>query len=145
MNFLGVVSCRERVQSLAKRLSAESVSSWMKCLATIVSLPMLCASLHAQTPKLYVSQVLSGSGTVGEYNATTGAAINANFITGLSLPAKLVLSGNNLFVANNGSNTVGDSRSEKIAGHTIPNLRDGLKLQAFLKKQRRSKARRAAL
>jgi hypothetical protein len=32
-----------------------------------------------------------------------------------------------------------------IAGRTIPNLRDGLKLQAFLKKQRRSKARRAAL
>jgi hypothetical protein len=24
-----------------------------------------------------------GSGTVGEYDATTGAAINANFITGL--------------------------------------------------------------
>jgi hypothetical protein len=28
-----------------------------------------------------------------------------------------------------------------IAGRTIPNLRDGLKLQAFLKKQRRAKAR----
>ena len=29
-----------------------------------------------------------------------------------------------------------------IAGRTIPNLRDGLKLQAFLKKQRRAKFRR---
>jgi hypothetical protein len=32
-------------------------------------------------------------------------------------------------------------RLRKIAGRTIPNLRDGLKLQAFLKKQRRAKPR----
>jgi predicted XRE-type DNA-binding protein len=31
--------------------------------------------------------------------------------------------------------------SHWIAGRKIPNLRDGLKLQAFLKKQRRSKSR----
>ena len=37
------------------------------------------------------------------------------------------------------------SRSEKIAGRTIPNPRDGLKLQAFLKKQRRAKSHRPAL
>ena len=42
------------------------------------------SAAHAQ---LYVSQ---GS-TVGEYDATTGAAINANFITGLSAPVGLAL------------------------------------------------------
>ena len=49
-----------------------------------------------------------GSNTVGEYNATTGAAINANFITGLNGPDGLALSGNNLFVANVRSGTVGE-------------------------------------
>jgi hypothetical protein len=29
--------------------------------------------------------------TVGEYDATTGAAINANFLTGLNLPAGLLV------------------------------------------------------
>ena len=48
-----------------------------------------------------------GSGTVGEYDATTGAAINANFITGLNRPVGLALLGNTLFVANHGSGTVG--------------------------------------
>ena len=39
---------------------------------------------------------VSGNGTVGEYNATTGATINANFITGLSFPPHaLALDGNN--------------------------------------------------
>lgn len=52
-----------------------------------------------------------GSGTggkVGEYNATTGATIKANFITGLSAPAGLALLGNDLFVANYGTGTVGE-------------------------------------
>jgi hypothetical protein len=33
----------------------------------------------------------AGSGTVGEYNATTGAAINANLITGLTNPYGLAV------------------------------------------------------
>ena len=33
------------------------------------------------------------SGTVGQYNATTGTVINANFITGLNLPNGLAVSG----------------------------------------------------
>jgi hypothetical protein len=47
----------------------------------------------------------SGNGTVGEYNATTGALINANLITGLHYPYELALSGNILFVTNTGSST----------------------------------------
>jgi hypothetical protein len=40
-------------------------------------------------------------GTIGEYNATTGATINASFITGLGVngPTYIALSGGNLFVS----------------------------------------------
>ena len=41
-------------------------------------------------------------------NTTTGAAINPDFITGLDTPTGLALSGNNLFVANEGNGTVGE-------------------------------------
>jgi hypothetical protein len=52
----------------------------------------------------------SGNNTVGEYDATTGATINASFITGLTgLPFGLALDGkNHLFVTNSGQNTVGE-------------------------------------
>jgi WD40 repeat protein len=50
----------------------------------------------------------TGNNTVGKYNATTGAAINAKFITGLSAPWGIALSGNNLFIANSGS-TIGNN------------------------------------
>jgi hypothetical protein len=43
-----------------------------------------------------------------EYNATTGAAINASFITGLSEPEGLAVSGNDLFVVNTLADTVGE-------------------------------------
>ncbi len=48
---------------------------------------------HAQ---LYVTQ--QGAGIVSEYNATTGGAINANFITGLNSLGFLALKGDTLFV-----------------------------------------------
>jgi hypothetical protein len=48
----------------------------------------------------------SASSTVGKYDATTGEAINANFITGAGLPTALALLDNALFVANQ-SGTVG--------------------------------------
>ena len=48
---------------------------------------------------------MSGS----QYSATTGALINANFITtGLTYPATLAVSGNNLFVSNFQGTTVGE-------------------------------------
>ena len=50
--------------------------------------------------------VVHNSTTVGEYDATTGAAINAGFITGLNGPLGLAVSGNTLFVTDNG--TVGE-------------------------------------
>jgi hypothetical protein len=53
---------------------------------------------------LYISLLpgdMAGQGTIAEYNATTGALINANFITGLSEPEGITISGNNLYVVNN--------------------------------------------
>src|SRR5437870_11200529 len=61
------------------------------------------AGLALSGNKLYaVTDV--GSGTVGEYDATSGAAINATLVTGLSSPQALVLSGNNLYVTNSIAN-----------------------------------------
>lgn len=51
--------------------------------------------------QIFVSN-LSGN-TIGEYNASTGAAINAALISGLETPEGIVVSGGNLFVANNGN------------------------------------------
>jgi len=53
----------------------------------ITALWAMPGSARAQV--LYVSQV--NAGIVGEYDATTGAAINANFITGLNSPVGLAV------------------------------------------------------
>ena len=72
-------------------------------IAALVAFCVVPSGARAQT--LYVDQEIGG--TVGTYNATTGAVINANFITGLSRPQDLLFSGNKLYVANLLSNTVG--------------------------------------
>jgi hypothetical protein len=53
---------------------------------------------NARAQVLYVGQ--SAINSVGEYDASTGAAINASFITGVGGSPALVLSGNDLFVEN---------------------------------------------
>ncbi len=76
----------------------------------LVAIALPALAVLAFTPfaraQLYVSNF--NSDTVGKYNATTGAAVNANFITGLSGPYGLALSGNNLYVVNYDSGTVGE-------------------------------------
>jgi hypothetical protein len=54
-----------------------------------------------------------GGGTVGEYNATTGSAINVSFITGLgvSVPSGIAVSGSSLYVTNTSSGTIGEYNS----------------------------------
>lgn len=56
---------------------------------------------------LYVTNY--GNNTIGKYDASTGAAVNATFITGgaLSQPAPLAFSGGNLYVVNQGNSTLG--------------------------------------
>ena len=56
---------------------------------------------------LFVANEGSGN-TVGKYDATTGAAINASFITGLNFPYGLAVLGDTLFVANEGGATVSE-------------------------------------
>jgi hypothetical protein len=58
----------------------------------------------ARAQLLYVSQY--NTATVGVYNASTGATINPSHITGLSAPFGLALSGNTLFVSDDGNNNV---------------------------------------
>jgi len=58
---------------------------------------------------LFVSDIgtnKAGQGSVAEYDATTGALLNANFITGLSVPEGLTIVGNNLYVVNNANDTM---------------------------------------
>ena len=54
---------------------------------------------------LYVASGLYAGGTVREYNATTGELI-LTISSGISRPQAMVLSGNNLYVANYNTNTV---------------------------------------
>jgi PEP-CTERM motif-containing protein len=78
-----------------------ALGTLLLCIAALWAMP---ASARAQV--LFVGH--QGDSIVGEYDATSGAAINASFITGVNRPAGLALLGNNLFVANFGSTTVGE-------------------------------------
>ena len=75
----------------------------------IIAIAGLCAVPRNARAQLYVTSRPVGSaiGLVSEYSATTGAAINTSFITGLNFPAALALLGNTLFVANFGNGTLG--------------------------------------
>jgi hypothetical protein len=87
-------SMKTIVGSNARPLCRALFYTLILCISAFWALPR---SARAQ---IYVSQEVSSStGTVGEYDATTGAVINANLITGIIHPAGLVLSGNTLFVA----------------------------------------------
>ena len=61
----------------------------------------------------------SGAATVGEYNATTGATVNASLVSGLTDPIGIALSGGNLFVDNDG--TIGGYNATTRKGKLCPN------------------------
>lgn len=46
--------------------------------------------------------------SIDTYNATTGAVLSGNFISGLNSPRSIALSGNNLFVATSGANAIAE-------------------------------------
>ena len=56
-------------------------------------------AVYSPTNTLFVADAVTG--TVGTYNATTGAVINSHFLSGLSTPVGLALSGTTLYVAAN--------------------------------------------
>ena len=61
-------------------------------------------SVFLPGPQLLVGQVATG---VDEYDAITGASIHANFVVA-SVPQAIALSGNTLFVATQGNNSLGE-------------------------------------
>jgi WD40 repeat protein len=61
---------------------------------------VLLAMPRRAEAQVYVSQ--PESGVVSEYDLATGKLINANFITGLNTPNAMVISGNDLLIANGG-------------------------------------------
>ena len=75
----------------------------------IVSSVSACIALWAMSGTAWGQiYATTDSGTVGEYNATTGATINASLVSGLSGPQLIAVSGGNLFVANTGAGTIGE-------------------------------------
>jgi len=74
-------------------------------LALTFGVVLVAGAGYAKAQVIYVSNDYNG--TVGKYNATTGAAINAAFVTGLDYPVGIAVSGNDLFVVNRRANTIG--------------------------------------
>jgi DNA-binding beta-propeller fold protein YncE len=58
----------------------------------------------------------SVTGTIGEYNATTGAIVDPALITGLNQPNGIAISGGNLFVTNFETGTIGEYT---LSGETV--------------------------
>jgi hypothetical protein len=66
--------------------------------ASLIAIVALSGMARTARAQLYVSQL--GILTVSEYNATTGAPLNANLITRLRTPSRLAVQDNTLFVSN---------------------------------------------
>ena len=75
--------------------------------AFLIVIVVLCAMPRNADAQLYVLlNNVSQIGNVSEYSPK-GELINSNFITGLADPAGIAVSGNNLFVTDNVTDTVG--------------------------------------
>jgi hypothetical protein len=77
-------------------------------LAVFAALWVMPGAAHGQ---IYVTNYASGAdgtGTVGEYDATTGATINASLVSGLFGPTGVAVSGGKLYVTNFGGGTIGE-------------------------------------
>ena len=66
-----------------------------------------------------------GGGTIGEYNATTGAAVNASLVSGLSAPYGIAVSGGNLWVADYIGDTIGEYNATTGRPLTKASITDG--------------------
>jgi len=94
-----------------KTMKTIMTSKWRPLCRALCTLLLGIAALWAMPrsarAQLYV--INQNSSAIGEYNATTGAIINAEFITvGINGPTALLLSGNTLFVANEIGNSVAE-------------------------------------
>src|ERR1700728_2419875 len=74
------------------------------CFVGLVAFLLVLLSIDLTQAQIFVAN--QGNNTVGEYNSTTGAAINSAFVSsGLVYPYCLAVSGNDLFVATDSDNT----------------------------------------
>jgi hypothetical protein len=81
--------CVPNIEQIAARGSARNC---VLCIAAFWAMPR---DTRAQ---LYIAEAnfsALATGSVGEYNATTGAVINANFFTGFSRPQELAVATGN--------------------------------------------------
>ncbi len=78
-------------------------------------------AVSADGRRLYVAD--SFAGTIGEYDASTGAAINPALVSGLDYPTSIAVSGSKLFVV-----TLGDYLIGTVGAYTL----DGTPLNASL-------------
>lgn len=69
---------------------------------------MFLGSLLAGQAQGQIFVTTPGSGTIGKYDTTSGATINASLVSGLNRPSGIALFGGHLFVLNSGSGTIGE-------------------------------------
>src|SRR5206468_737187 len=84
---------------------------WNSLLAVLLG-TLFAGQAHGQ---IFVTQ--QGDGTVGKYDAATGATINATLVSGLTQPNGIAVSGGNLFVTNFAIGTIG--KYDAATGATI--------------------------
>ena len=94
--------CHKRVQRHGRRIHVGS-HAWTLASST----PSFVSGLNGETcglavsgSNLFVVNSWQGSGTIGEYDITTGQAVNTALVSGLNNPLGLAVSGSNLFVTN---------------------------------------------
>jgi hypothetical protein len=91
-----------------KNMKTIVTANWRPLLRALSALLLSIAALGVSSSargQIYVSQIANN--TVGEYDASTGAAINASLITGTAT-AGLALSGKDLFVPHQLVGAIGD-------------------------------------
>ena len=106
---IGAVSLA--VAAVRRRMRESSASITMtgllpRALSTLLLAVTALWALPAAGANLFVTNF--NGNTIGEYNATTGAPVNASLVSGLSNPQGIAVSGGNLWVTNPSSGTIGE-------------------------------------
>ena len=83
----------------------------------------LLSSVSAVARGQYIFVVNAYGNTIGEYNATTGAVVNATLVSGLNnTPNCMAESGTDLFVTNWGNGTIGEYSHVGGSRERLPGL-----------------------
>jgi hypothetical protein len=108
-----------------KAMKTTLTSNWRPLLPAFYPFLIAIAALGAMPRNARAQLYVTQGNIVSEFDAKTGAAINGNFITGLSIPFGLAVKGNTFFVANFGSGTIGEYDA-KTGAAINPNFIAGL-------------------